>query len=562
MLWLLPLLAGMVVLLPVVLLAGAGNPPCTPTAGGPPAVTPVGAPSGGQFAAPLVMKADRWYRVGATEYGGGIGSSGLYLPDYPNTFAELSLLDANPYPDFTFADADALNNLPYGTAIRVANGERQMVLIKRDIGYGQGPGQTLPYRIDVYDSSAPALGVTKNPVEIELAPSSGTGATLGQLPPTTSGPADTGGCPTGASGPLPLTPGQTARILPSGLAAAPQDAPQAVKEAIAAGNQIDDKPYSVPPGSPAAHYGPLATLWPAYDCSGAVSYLLYKIGQLHTAEVSSALESWGQPGPGKWITVYASGPHTWITVAGIAFDTSATGQTVAGIPAGSGPALAPQPHREPRRRLQLRPTPPRRPMTRRRPHLVSALLAAVALAGCGITDPYTHPATQQHYDVGRAHTTRPPARSLIPANRRPPSGPPRPRSGVTAGTSSAGAATPRQALRLYTRLYVNWTATTIGAHQRQLAAISQGTARAAALQAAASYGRDTELKNSHVVNTGAIVSIAAGQGPERGRWVIVTSEHTTGSGDYTGLPAAAHVTYAHVTHTPHGWVIDQWSPQN
>jgi hypothetical protein len=44
--------------------------------------------------------------------------------------------------------------------------------------------------------------------------------------------------------------------------------------------------------------------------------------------------------------------------------------------------------------------------------------------------------------------------------------------------------------------------------------------------------------------------------------VIVTSEHTTGSGDYTGLPAAAHVTYAHLTHTPHGWVIDQWSPQN
>jgi hypothetical protein len=90
-------------------------------------------------------------------------------------------------------------------------------------------------------------------------------------------------------------------------------------------------------GSPAAHYGPLAQLWPAYDCSGAVSYLLYKIGALPAAEDSGELESWGQPGPGKWITVYVSGPHTWIVVAGIAFDTSATGQTVAGIPAGSGP---------------------------------------------------------------------------------------------------------------------------------------------------------------------------------------------------------------------------------
>ncbi len=337
MLWLLPVLAGMVVLAPVVLFAGAGNPPCQATISGLPTATPSGTLAAGQFAAPLAMKADHWYRVGATEYGGGIGSSGLYLPDYPNTFAELSLLDTNPYPDFTFADADALNNLPYGTAIRVANGHRQMVLIKRDIGYGQGPGQAIPYRIDVYESSAPQLGITKNPVQIELAPSSGTGATLGQLPPTTSGPTDAAACRTGATGPLPLTPGPTARILTSGLAAAPQNAPAAVKDAIAAGNQIDDKPYSVPPGSPAAHYGPLAQLWPAYDCSGAVSYLLYKIGQLPAAEDSGELESWGQPGPGKWITVYASGPHTWIVVAGIAFDTSATGQTVAGIPAGSGP---------------------------------------------------------------------------------------------------------------------------------------------------------------------------------------------------------------------------------
>jgi hypothetical protein len=135
-------------------------------------------------------------------------------------------------------------------------------------------------------------------------------------------------------------------------------------------------------------------------------------------------------------------------------------------------------------------------------------------------------------------------------------------SGVTAGTGSSGAATRRQALRLYARLYVNWTSKTIGAHQRQLAAISQGTARAAALQAAASYSHDAELETRHVANTGTIVSIAAGEGPQRGSWVIVTSEHTTGNGDYAGLPAAAHVTYAHLTHNSHGWVIDQWSPQN
>jgi len=98
-------------------------------------------------------------------------------------------------------------------------------------------------------------------------------------------------------------------------------------------------------------------------------------------------------------------------------------------------------------------------------------------------------------------------------------------SGVTAGTSTFGAATPRQALRLYARLYINWTATTIVAQQRHLAAISQGTARAAALQAAASYRRDPELERSRVANTGAIVSLAAGQGPHRGwssgEWMLM-----------------------------------------
>jgi hypothetical protein len=201
-------------------------------------------------------------------------------------------------------------------------------------------------------------------------------------------------------------------------------------------------------------------------------------------------------------------------------------------------------------------------MNTRRLHTPLTLFAAVALAGCGIADPYTH-------NAARGSTTTPaPRPRATAATVTDPSEPPAAQptstaaSGVTAGTSSSGAATPRQALRLYARLYVNWTATTIGAHQRQLTAISQGTARAAALQAAASYSHDAELKSSHVANTGAIVSIAPGESLQRSRWVIVTSEHTTGSGDYAGLPAAAHVTYAHLTRTPHGWVIDQWSPQN
>jgi hypothetical protein len=200
-------------------------------------------------------------------------------------------------------------------------------------------------------------------------------------------------------------------------------------------------------------------------------------------------------------------------------------------------------------------------MSTRRQRTLPAFAAAVVLAGCGIADPYTHPAR-----------ARPPAPTTAARTSSQtitdPSEPPPSRSttvaagGVTAAPSTHGAATARQAVALYTRLYINWTATTLGAHQRRLAAISEGTARAAALQAAASYGRDRLLDSSHVTNAGTIIAIAAGQGPERGDWVIVTSEHTTGHGDYAGLPAAAHVTYAQATHTPTGWVISQWSPQN
>ena len=98
------------------------------------------------------------------------------------------MLDSNPANGgtFTFQDGNALNTLPYMTGLRVASGAKQKILYKRDIGYGQGPGQFIangqPYRLDVWWQSADALGVSKNPVKIELAPSSGTSGTLGQTP--------------------------------------------------------------------------------------------------------------------------------------------------------------------------------------------------------------------------------------------------------------------------------------------------------------------------------------------------------------------------------------------
>ena len=67
-----------------------------------------------------------------------------------------------------------------------------------------------------------------------------------------------------------------------------------------------------------------------------MSYVLYKAG-LHGVmpDVSGSLETWGQPGPGRWITVYANSTHAFITIAGRAFDTADYGGP--DLPAGPGP---------------------------------------------------------------------------------------------------------------------------------------------------------------------------------------------------------------------------------
>src|SRR6202040_843690 len=108
---------------------------------------------------------------------------------------------------------------------------------------------------------------------------------------------------------LESTTGEKALILPGGRAVAPLNAPTAVKLAIAAGNLIRRLPYPAPD----VHYGSLTRLWPAYDCSAAVSFVLYGAGVLGSSALdSTGLESYGLPGPGRWITIYANPTHTWI----------------------------------------------------------------------------------------------------------------------------------------------------------------------------------------------------------------------------------------------------------
>ena len=190
------------------------------------------------------------------------------------------------------------------------------------------------HHIDIYDwqgrQSQNAWG-TRN-VTVTPAPAPSSENLLDGLAPTPL--AENSGEMVGCSQPT----GEHARILSNGNAVAPADAPAAVKLAIAAGNVIHTLPYP----EPDVHYGSLAKLWPAYDCSGATSLLLYAAHLLSSTSLDSTeLEHYGQPGPGHWITVYANPTHTWIVIAGIALDTANYGGPA--IPTGTGPRWRSEP---------------------------------------------------------------------------------------------------------------------------------------------------------------------------------------------------------------------------
>jgi hypothetical protein len=111
--------------------------------------------------------------------------------------------------------------------------------------------------------------------------------------------------------------------LVNGRAIAPAGAPAAVRSAIAAANRIAHKPYDYGGGHASFESA-------GYDCSGAVSYALHGAGLLGSPLPSGALMSWGKPGPGRWITVYAHGGHAYAVIAGLRWDTS-------GDASGDGP---------------------------------------------------------------------------------------------------------------------------------------------------------------------------------------------------------------------------------
>jgi cell wall-associated NlpC family hydrolase len=113
----------------------------------------------------------------------------------------------------------------------------------------------------------------------------------------------------------------------------PADVPEVVQRVIAGGNAIADFPYIWGGG----HASFVAN---GYDCSGSVSYALAAGGLLSAPLVSGELANWGEPGPGRWITIYANAGHTFMDVDGVWFDTAGRSGPYASRWLVSTPSLA------------------------------------------------------------------------------------------------------------------------------------------------------------------------------------------------------------------------------
>lgn len=109
------------------------------------------------------------------------------------------------------------------------------------------------------------------------------------------------------------------QVVSSGSSSAPSSN-GVVQRVTAAGNRIATLPYRYGGG-----HGSFQDS--GYDCSGSVSYALHGGGLISSPQDSTGLESYGAPGPGKHITIYANAGHVYMVVNGRRFDTSAQSRT-------------------------------------------------------------------------------------------------------------------------------------------------------------------------------------------------------------------------------------------
>jgi cell wall-associated NlpC family hydrolase len=121
--------------------------------------------------------------------------------------------------------------------------------------------------------------------------------------------------------------GVDSALLLNRTALAPASAPDPIRQMISAANQIVGQPYVWGGG-----HGSFQSK--GYDCSGAVSYALAGAGLVQAPMTSGGFMSYGIPGPGRWLTIYANPGHVYAVIAGLRWDT-------VGDARGSGPRWHP-----------------------------------------------------------------------------------------------------------------------------------------------------------------------------------------------------------------------------
>ena len=121
--------------------------------------------------------------------------------------------------------------------------------------------------------------------------------------------------------------GNDSALLLNRTALAPPSAPDPIRAMISAANLIVGQPYRWGGG-----HGSFQSK--GYDCSGAVSYALAGAGLLQAPLASGQFMGYGAPGPGQWLTIYASPSHVYAVIAGLRWDT-------VGDARGSGPRWHP-----------------------------------------------------------------------------------------------------------------------------------------------------------------------------------------------------------------------------
>jgi hypothetical protein len=144
--------------------------------------------------------------------------------------------------------------------------------------------------------------------------------------------AEANGAEAGSPTPIRFIAGARAALAPGDghLALLPTAAPLAVQAMVIAGNELQALPYG-----PGGHPDPRGAL--QEDCSSTVSYVLYRSGIRSIGEIlrqnplAQDYARWGAPGPGRWVTLYAtSSPtsHVFLVIAGLRLDTSHDGTDV------------------------------------------------------------------------------------------------------------------------------------------------------------------------------------------------------------------------------------------